>query len=152
MFCDCITHTTRPLEVPKGGVPVPQGASVYICLFMSVCLCLFVYIHIFTWIEGGGKWRHSAVTRLPSHCCRGGPFMPTVPTFAVRETDVSRYNGGTSGGAPLKPVRDDNALRALSSLRGLRGAPAEPPLCRETQSLGQQMLERLRKRNGGHLH
>ena len=32
--------------------------------------------------------------------------------------------------------------RALSSLRGLRGAPAVPPLCRETQSLGQQMLER----------
>ena len=34
-------------------------------------------------------------------------------------------------------------LRALSTLRGLRGAPAVPPLCRETQSLGQQML-------GGH--
>ena len=32
------------------------------------------------------------------------------------------------------------ALRALSSLRGLRGAPEVPPLCRETQSLGQQML------------
>ena len=35
-------------------------------------------------------------------------------------------------GAPLKPLRDDSALRALSSLRGLRGAPAVPPLCRET--------------------
>ena len=43
--------------------------------------------------------------------------MPTVPTFAVRETDVSRCNGGTSG-APLKPLRDESALRAL--------------LCRET--------------------
>ena len=32
------------------------------------------------------------------------------------------------------------ALRALSTLRGLRGAPAVPPLGRETQSLGQQML------------
>ena len=32
-------------------------------------------------------------------------------------------------------------LRALSSLRGLRGAPEVPPLCRETQSLGQQMSE-----------
>ena len=31
-------------------------------------------------------------------------------------------------------------LRALSSLRGLRGAPEVPPLCRETQSFGQQML------------
>ena len=57
--------------------------------------------------------------------------MPTVPTFAVRETDVSRHNGGTSG-ASLKPLRDDSALRALSSLRGLRGAPGVPPLCRET--------------------
>ena len=32
-------------------------------------------------------------------------------------------------------------LRALSSLRGLRGTPEVPPLCRETQSLGQHMLE-----------
>ena len=47
--------------------------------------------------------------------------MPTVQTFAVRETDVSRHNGGTSG-ASLKPLRDDSALRTLSSLRGLRGA------------------------------
>ena len=43
-------------------------------------------------------------------------FMPTVPTFAVRETDVSQHNGGTSS-TPLKPLRDDSALRALSSLR-----------------------------------
>ena len=56
------------------------------------------------------------------------PFMPTVPTFAVRETDVSRHNGETSGA----PLRDDSALRALSSLSGLRGAPEVPPLCRET--------------------
>ena len=67
-------------------------------------------------------------------------FLPTVPTFAVRETDVSRHNGRTSGD-PLKPLRVDSALRALSTLRGLRGAPEVPPLCRETQSLGQQMLE-----------
>ena len=44
---------------------------------------------------------------------------------------VSRHNGGTSG-APLNPLRDDSVLRALSSLRGLRGAPEGPPLCRET--------------------
>ena len=42
-------------------------------------------------------------------------FMPTVPKFAVRETDVSRHNGGNSG-APLKPLRDDSALRALSPI------------------------------------
>ena len=57
--------------------------------------------------------------------------MPTVPTFAVQETDVSRHNGGTSG-APLKSLRDYSDHRALSSLRGLRGAPEVPPLCRET--------------------
>ena len=44
---------------------------------------------------------------------------------------VSRHNGG-SAGAPLKPLRDDSGLRALSSLRGLRGAPEVPSLCRET--------------------
>ena len=52
---------------------------------------------------------------------------------------VSQHNGGTSG-SPLKPLRVDSALRALSTLRGFRGAPEAPPLCRETQSLGQQML------------
>ena len=51
--------------------------------------------------------------------------MPTVPTFAVRKTDVSRHNGGFSG-APLKPLRDDSAVRALSSLRDLRGTPEVP--------------------------
>ena len=25
------------------------------------------------------------------------PFLPTVPTFVVRETDVSQHNGGPSG-------------------------------------------------------
>ena len=48
---------------------------------------------------------------------RINPFMPTAPTFVVRETDVSRHNGGTSG-APLKRLRDDSALKALSYLRG----------------------------------
>ena len=77
------------------------------------------------------------------------PFLPIVPTFAVRETDVSRHNGGTSG-APLKPLRDDSALRALSSLRDLRGAPEVPPLCRETSvSRTANVGTWLRKRNGG---
>ena len=49
---------------------------------------------------------------------------------------ISLHNGGTSG-APLKPLRVDSALRALSTLRDLR---AERPLCRGKQSLGQQIL------------
>ena len=34
------------------------------------------------------------------HCIN--PFMPIVQTFAVRETNVSRHNGSTSG-SPLSP-------------------------------------------------
>ena len=64
------------------------------------------------------------------------PFMPTVAFNICCPRDcVFRHNG--SLGIPL---RDDSALRALSTLRSLRGAPAVPPLCREPQSLGQQML------------
>ena len=32
----------------------------------------------------------------------------------------------------FQPLRENSALRALSSLRGLRGAPEVPSLCRET--------------------
>ena len=46
------------------------------------------------------------------------PFMPTVAFNICCPRDcVSRHNGVTSG-APLKPLSDDSALRALSSLRG----------------------------------
>ena len=49
------------------------------------------------------------------------PFIPTVAFNICCPRDcVSRHNGGTAG-APLKPLRDDSALRALSSLRGLNG-------------------------------
>ena len=54
------------------------------------------------------------------------PFMPTVAFNICCPRDcVSRHNGSTAG-VPLKPLRDDSALRALSSLRGLRGAPEVP--------------------------
>ena len=60
------------------------------------------------------------------------PFISTVAFNICCPRDcVSRPNGGTAG-APLKPLRDDSALRTLSSLRGLRGTPEVPPLCRET--------------------
>ena len=50
-------------------------------------------------------------------------FMPTGAFNICCPRDcVSRHNGGTSG-ARLKPLRVDSALRALSTLRGLRGAP-----------------------------
>ena len=63
-------------------------------------------------------------------------FFICCPRDCVSHTSsVRECNGGTSG-APLKPFRVDSALRALSTLRGLRGAPEVPPLCRETQSLG----------------
>ena len=59
------------------------------------------------------------------------PFMPTVPTFAVRETNVSRHNGGTAG-SPLKALREDSALSRTIV----------------TQSLGQQMLNATVGKNG----
>ena len=43
--------------------------------------------------------------------------MATVQTFAVRDQMPTIY---ITSGAPLKPLRDDSVLRALSSLRGLR--------------------------------
>ena len=57
------------------------------------------------------------------------PFMPTSAFNICCPRDC----------VSLKPLRVDSALRALSTLRGLRGAPEVPPLCRETQSLGLQM-------------
>ena len=73
------------------------------------------------------------------------PFMPTGALNICCPRDcVSRHNGGTSG-APLKPLRVDSALRALSSLRGLGGHPRGPHYAERRQSLGQQMLEQWAK-------
>ena len=47
----------------------------------------------------------------------GGAAAPPAPPPIY---PPGRHNGGTSG-APLKPLRDDSTLRALSSLRSLRG-------------------------------
>ena len=60
-------------------------------------------------------------------------------TFAVRETASLGIMGAPR--VPPLPLRVNSALKALSTLRGLRGAPEVPPLCRETQSLGEQMLK-----------
>ena len=78
------------------------------------------------------------------------PFMPTGAFNICCPRDcVFRHNGGTSG-APLKPLRVDSALRALSTLRGSRGASEVPPLCQETSvSRTANVGTWLRKRNGG---
>ena len=82
---------------------------------------------------------NQAAAAREARISRFNPFMPTVAFNICCQRDcVFRHNGDTAG-APLKPLRDDSALRELSTLRGLRGAPEVPPLCRETQSLGQQM-------------
>ena len=85
-------------------------------------------------VEKKGLFTHGFGITIPQ------PIYPHRSNMCCPRDCVSRHNGGTSG-APLKPLRVDSALRALSTLRGLRGAPEGPPLCRETQSLGQQMLE-----------
>ena len=57
---------------------------------------------------------------LSVHVPRLIPLMPSGASNICCPRDcVSRHNGGTSG-APLKPLRVDSALRALSTLRGLR--------------------------------
>ena len=109
------TSRLRPQSVER------SPASLLVKRWQEICVKWHFFVH-----RNWGK--PLIVTHMSQNI---NPFMPTVPTFAVRETDVSQHNGGTSG-APLKPLRDDSALRALSSLRALRGAPEVPPLCRET--------------------
>ena len=102
-------------------------------IFLKLSWFFFCYMnHIFYFL--GLKIWHSYCSLLDSltHFCPPlrfhNQFLPPVPTFAVRETDVFRHNGGTSG-APIKPLRDDSALRALSSQGfkgGTRGAPIMP--------------------------
>ena len=87
-----------------------------------VYFCLFVYLGLFICLL---QIRSLLTFGNQNSWIWHIKFMTTVPTFAVDNA-----------------LRDDIALRALSTLRGLRGAPEVPPLCRETQSLGQQMLER----------
>ena len=69
--------------------------------------------------------RETVTTRLPPVTIN--PLMPvgnySYQFFISCPRDcVSRHNGGTSG-APLKPLRVYSALRALSTLMCLRGAP-----------------------------
>ena len=77
-------------------------------------------------------------TNINTHFCPPlrfrNQFLPTVPAF----------NG------------DDSALRALSSLSGLRGAPEVPPSCRETSvsrtaNVGTVGMNGSRCTNGTHL-
>ena len=77
----------------------------------DIVLPVFGFVHV-------DKKNTMHIKRQPSASQKLNSFMPTVPTFAVRETDGSRHNGGPLS-APLKPLRDDSALRALSSLMSL---------------------------------
>ena len=75
------------------------------------------------------QWKMKKAEVLP--LCRFRNQVPRVYAERLRlpimpRDCVSRHNGGTAG-APLKPLRVDSALRTLSSLRGLRGAPEVPP-------------------------
>ena len=55
----------------------------------------------------------------PTRMITVNPFMPIGAFNICCPRDcVSRHNGGTSG-TPLKPLRVDSALRALSTLRGI---------------------------------
>ena len=57
-------------------------------------------------------------TYVPRCSSRVNPFLPTGAfNICCPKYCVSRHKGDTAG-APLKPLRDDSALRALSTLRG----------------------------------
>ena len=70
-----------------------------------------------------GQWKMSDQSAQPLN-----PFIPNGAFNICCPRDcVSRHNGGTRG-APLKPLRVDSALRALSTLRGLRGGTRGSPI------------------------
>ena len=75
-------------------------------------------------------------TALGVKDCSYESFFVCVPTFAVRETDVSRHNGGTSG-APLKPLRDDSAPLLLQHI-------TQPNLVTGTDLIGRCQQEWLK--------
>jgi len=83
-------------------------------------------------------------------CPRGGAQGAVLTHFCPPFQHLLSSNL-LSFAAPLKPLRDDSALRALLSLRGLKGAPEVPPLYLETSvSRTANVGTWLRKRNGGH--
>ena len=83
--------------------------------------------------------------RVPTSHSVTAASSPAVASEAAlgakRHTRSEAERAETRNVASLEPVCREKGtyMRALSTLRGLRGAPEVPPLCRETQSLGQQM-------------
>ena len=111
--------------------------TIYILVTFNIYLqqCIKEYITVLKYNRNTSSYMNPIVTYVAEVGNYSYQFFICLPRDCV-----SRHNGGTSG-APLKPLRVDSALKALSTLRGLRGAHEVPPLCRETQSLGQQMLK-----------
>ena len=98
----------------------------YILNIINVSLCLTMFVSI------PGGWKRTAHYRNREVGCVFNPFMPTGAFNICCPRDcVSRHNGGTSG-APLKPLRDDSALRALLVSFTVRGLHKS---CRFTPNL-----------------
>ena len=70
-----------------------------------------------------------AAPHLPRHQRSRSDATVALPTHPSRPT---HRRTPSAGGLAFQLF-----FRALSTLRGLRGAPDFPPLCRETRSLGQ---------------
>ena len=82
----------------------------------NMCVYVYKYIYIYTHIQFP-KCSATAIFELLDWWAAGA-FNICCPRDCV-----SRHNGGTSG-APLKPLRVDSALRALSTASlGIMGAP-----------------------------
>ena len=94
--------------------------NIILILYQYYYDIILINITSYTLIMDDGSERSEGDSNNASEL---NPFMLTVAFNICCPRDcVSRHNGG-SAGAPLKPLRDDSALRALSTLRGLRGAP-----------------------------
>ena len=75
------------------------------------------------------------------HMCFLTHFYPPLrSTFAVRQT--ASLGLGIMGEPRLPPLNPSETIVLWSTIvsGGFKGAPAVSPLCRETQSLAQQML------------
>ena len=92
------------LQGDINGIDVLRYIYVQTCVHAYMC----AYVHreknshttlkLYTYVTHVYTTHITHKTKYESYMCSSeslNPFMTTVPTFSVRETDVSRHNGGS---------------------------------------------------------